>query len=374
MAKTVGTSDLLEVLGSDRVANGAPALVTPSLTTIETGFISGIASSNNLTWASTVLGEKINHVLQNGVPLWNSTTTFSIGNVANHTGSLWLCLVGNTNSAPTLFNTNWAMVQSGFDTLTRDAIQGTAPVWASTTTINMGTLNCLDSLRTSLITCSSATLNFATTGLNGLDTGSIASNTWYYIYAILNPTTLATGYLASTSASSPTLPSGFTKFRLLPLAVKTKTGSAVLMRFSVTQWGTLPTVLWDDAFLPALSTGGAVNSSASSDDVLQVLNAGTSTSWATISCSSFVPSFSRSALSRVLLSSSGDRYIQIKKVESPTTNFTGKVYWSNLSVSLVPYEVWLELNGSQQFAYLISSAGGTGNIYIGGYTVTEVVG
>ena len=107
MAKTVGTSDLLEVLGSDRVANGAPALVTPSLTTIETGFISGIASSNNLTWASTVLGEKINHVLQNGVPQWVSTTTYAIGNVVNRTNSLWIALASNTNSAPTDVNANW---------------------------------------------------------------------------------------------------------------------------------------------------------------------------------------------------------------------------------------------------------------------------
>ena len=240
MAKRVGTSDLLEVLGSDREANGAPALTTPSLSTIERGFYydptipsSAVINSNNVTWASNVLGEKINHVLQNGVPQWVSTTTYAIGNVVNRTNSLWIALASNTNSAPTVFNANWTQVQSGFDPLTRDIIQGSAPEWLTNTTISMKALNCLDSLRTSLITCSSSTLNFATTGLNGLDTGSIASNTWYYIYAILNPTTLATGYLASTSASSPTLPSGFTKFRLLPFVVKTNSGSATLQSFTM---------------------------------------------------------------------------------------------------------------------------------------------
>ena len=114
MAKTVGTSDLLEVLGSNRVANGAPALTTPSLSTIERGFYydptipsSAVINSNNVTWASTVLGEKINHVLQNGVPQWVSTTTYAIGNVVNRTNSLWIALASNTNSAPTDVNANW---------------------------------------------------------------------------------------------------------------------------------------------------------------------------------------------------------------------------------------------------------------------------
>lgn len=112
--KTVYTADLIEVLGSAREANGAPALVTPSLTTIERGFYydpsvpsSAVINSNNVTWASNVLGGKINHVLQNGVPQWVSTTTYAIGNVANHTNSLWIALASNTNSAPTDVNANW---------------------------------------------------------------------------------------------------------------------------------------------------------------------------------------------------------------------------------------------------------------------------
>ena len=44
--------------------------------------------------------------------------------------------------------------------------------------------------------------------VNKLDTGSIAASTVYYLYLISNGTT--TGGLASTSATSPTLPSGYT--------------------------------------------------------------------------------------------------------------------------------------------------------------------
>jgi hypothetical protein len=52
------------------------------------------------------------------------------------------------------------------------------------------------------------TINLATTGANGLDTGSIAASTFYHVFIIYNGTTFAG--LASTSATSPSLPSGYT--------------------------------------------------------------------------------------------------------------------------------------------------------------------
>ena len=45
-------------------------------------------------------------------------------------------------------------------------------------------------------------------GANGLDTGTEASSTWYHIWVIYNGTTVAG--LLSTSATSPTMPSGYT--------------------------------------------------------------------------------------------------------------------------------------------------------------------
>tara|TARA_R110000823_G_scaffold219154_1_gene348155 strand:- start:149 stop:1654 length:1506 start_codon:yes stop_codon:yes gene_type:complete len=45
----------------------------------------------------------------------------------------------------------------------------------------------------------------------GLDTGSIAADTTYYLFAIYNPTSTISDYLFSTSSSSPTMPSGYTK-------------------------------------------------------------------------------------------------------------------------------------------------------------------
>ena len=57
----------------------------------------------------------------------------------------------------------------------------------------------------------SASINTALTGVvNGLDTGTLAASTWYNVFAIYNGTTL--GVLFSLSATSPTLPTGYSYF------------------------------------------------------------------------------------------------------------------------------------------------------------------
>jgi hypothetical protein len=53
----------------------------------------------------------------------------------------------------------------------------------------------------------------AGSGNGSLDTGTIAVSTWYHVHEIKNLSTGAVDILTSTSATSPTLPSGFTIFR-----------------------------------------------------------------------------------------------------------------------------------------------------------------
>lgn len=57
------------------------------------------------------------------------------------------------------------------------------------------------------------TVNIATSGANGLDTGAEAASTPYYTYVIYNPATVTVAGLLSASATSPTLPSGYTYYR-----------------------------------------------------------------------------------------------------------------------------------------------------------------
>jgi hypothetical protein len=69
----------------------------------------------------------------------------------------------------------------------------------------------------------------AGTNQGGLDTGTKQSNTWYYCYAIYNPTTQISDVIFSTNLTSPTLPTGFTKNKYIG-AVKTN-GSGNIIAF-----------------------------------------------------------------------------------------------------------------------------------------------
>ena len=73
----------------------------------------------------------------------------------------------------------------------------------------------------------SGAINFGTNGaVNTLDAGTLASNTWYAVYGIATPGGSA-GWLASTSFTTPLLPSGYTyKARLGALITTTSTASS----------------------------------------------------------------------------------------------------------------------------------------------------
>jgi hypothetical protein len=61
----------------------------------------------------------------------------------------------------------------------------------------------------------SNTLDITASGALGLDTGSKAVSTWYYIYAIASSDWQTVSAIFSASATAPTLPSGYTKYRRL---------------------------------------------------------------------------------------------------------------------------------------------------------------
>lgn len=91
---------------------------------------------------------------------------------------------------------------------------------ASTITIKAGSkVRSLDNT-TDIVNVGNIIVNITTSGANGLDTGSEGNDTWYYLYAIYNPTTGQTAYLLSTTneavSGSITLPSGYTKKRQIP--------------------------------------------------------------------------------------------------------------------------------------------------------------
>jgi hypothetical protein len=57
--------------------------------------------------------------------------------------------------------------------------------------------------------------SISASGANGLDSGSVAANTWYYCHLIYNPATTTQAFLFSLSATAPTLPTGYTAWARL---------------------------------------------------------------------------------------------------------------------------------------------------------------
>lgn len=111
-----------------------------------------------------------------------------------------------------------------------------------------------------LTTALSSTINMATTGANALDTGSIASATWYAIWAIAKSDGTTAG-LASTSFTSPTMPTGYT-YKARIGAVRTASGSAQLL--GTWQFGRRASYvvgLAQCANLPIMASGSAGNPS-----------------------------------------------------------------------------------------------------------------
>lgn len=75
----------------------------------------------------------------------------------------------------------------------------------------------------------SCTIDLTVTGANGLDTGAVAANTWYYIYLLKGGTFVAC--LASTSATAPVLPAS-TPYKLRVGAIRTDSAAATLWKFT----------------------------------------------------------------------------------------------------------------------------------------------
>lgn len=104
-------------------------------------------------------------------------------------------------------------------------------IWASNTTLTLTADQLLMQNSSGvpyLAKSVSVTLNSASSGAGGLDTGSIAANTWYYVYGIYNGTTQSA--VLSASSSGPTLPGGYT-YDTGPIGAARTDGSSHFLGF-----------------------------------------------------------------------------------------------------------------------------------------------
>lgn len=188
------------------------------------------------------------------------------------------------------------------------------------------------------------TLDITASGANGLDTGSEASGTWYYLWAIGKVDGTLDG-LISASATAPTLPTGYV-FKGLLGAVRND-GSSDFVRFF--QTGSVVVTLNDS-----------------------VLSAGTATSYTSIDLSAYVPP---TAISVKLYvgpnSSSGTNVVEcrIAPAGSGTTDTYGVAAYIYGTYGIIGTSVAAEcpMSTAQTVYYRVSGTNARVDINVNGY-------
>lgn len=178
----------------------------------------------------------------------------------------------------------------------------------------------------------SCTADVTVAGAGGLDTGSLTTNTWYSYWFIYNPATNTDSCLFSTSATSPTMPSGYT-FRSRAGWNRTDaTGSGTFYRVRqsgrVAQYTTVSAT--NTATLRAMASGIA-------GDI-------TVPTWVAVAVANFVPS--TASIVRVSLAPGGGTMMvapnNVYGVFNSTTNGPPLVASGGAQVSNITGDVVLE--------------------------------
>ena len=162
---------------------------------------------------------------------------------------------------------------------------------SSTTQVTINPGQCRDDSDNNNMTRTTAsgaiTVDITASGANGLDTGSEASNTWYYVWFIEKSSDGTQGGLLSTSATAPTMPSGYDIKRLVG-AVRNNASSNFLKFKGLGGSPDRRVVQWQE------------DTTAAPFVVASNVNL-TTTTWTDVDCSAVVPPNARYARLYILL-------------------------------------------------------------------------
>lgn len=171
-------------------------------------------------------------------------------------------------------------------------------------------ISATDSTNTVLLEAASdLTVSLAVSGAaNGLDTGSEAGDTWYYVYLIgdsngVNPVAGLFSVTNESVSGTITLPTGYDLKSQLPLAVRND-GSSDIVPF-------IMHFLSSKAALVHYTVQFSETTGTVTPGTTNVLAAGTAGTWASIDCSDFVPPIAKEAIFHTVANSSG-AYGQIR--------------------------------------------------------------
>ncbi|WP_303673474.1 hypothetical protein [Vampirovibrio chlorellavorus] len=263
------------------------------------------------------------------------------------------------------------LVHEGNPVLYKHGITGAAPLYESSSAIRLKNgLRARNSTnQTDIELAADVVLSLDSSGLNGLDTGTKAANTWYYVYLVKRNIDGTTGAVFSTanevSGGSITLPTGYDLKRQLPLAVRTDGSSNIIPFYITTGWPYRPAIKYRVTILP-------LNLTPATGQTI-VLDAGTASTYTDVSLASFVPPISTQAILRggVYLISTSGKFGYIRKKGSSVDEFVVQ----NLSGrTFTEYESEIvETDANQIIQYRMTDATSGMDINVAGYIVTEVI-
>jgi len=195
------------------------------------------------------------------------------------------------------------------------------------------------------------TVDITVSGANGLDTGSETSDTWYAVYVIADSTgQSAIAGLFSLSATAPTLPTGYNKFRRIGW-IRNDAASNIL-KFSVR---------------------GDSNDRMVSYDVerstVNILTGGNATTYADVNASAFIPPTSRVGVLHMHFDpQSASNTLQIREDGSTITN--SLYHFAAGGAQVFRIHVEIPVSSSQIFEYKVTNTNDTFDVHILGYRET----
>lgn len=234
MAKVIGNSNLLETWA----ASGT--IVQPDQTKIDSGWVPGERPpAEYMNWLQNLFGQKLNHVLRNGVPAWNAQTIYLSGDIVKHMNKLFRALDTNVNDVPP--SASWVVqardlgaVEPALGAATLKAFKAAAGVAGEPSSRVVGCQCTNDTVSPTLQLSMTAIglllidgdgdavihrnpgtlVNDISQGAqaNGFDQSAINNNVWIHFYWIWNPATATLATLSSQSPPpvGPALPAGYT--------------------------------------------------------------------------------------------------------------------------------------------------------------------
>ncbi len=309
--------------------NGSGTYTLPAGNPVVTGTTISSTTHNNTN--NDIAAALTQSISADGQTPWTGATTLFTGS-SIPTPPL-------ASNSQQIANTEFVQKVAPISSFAYQNLQITTTGLSAIATVTADALIVRDASSAKLLPSVSVTPSLAVSGVNGLDTGTSATNTWYYVFVIWDGTT--TAGLLSLSDSAPTLPAGYTHFRRVG-AIRSD-GTANKFPLRIKQLGNI-------AVYQPIGGGNTVG-------YPQMYSTSSVVSLVPVSVSAFIPSTSQRMAFTVAASSS------IFSVVTNNSNVAGVHALAN-GGNRVYFEATLETN----IIYVTNSSANQATLHAAGWT------